>query len=121
MKTTSLDMLLSGKRENCLITDRIIRVLHYVRVHAGLASSLHRVFLFIYFFYEINNTIYIQIYLYPYPADFQTRPNFKTVQAMTTKISDLTSYCKQADLFVFVLSPLHEFWPYFADKCMVNR
>ena len=92
--------LFSGRRENYLINDRILRVLHRVR-----SNSLYRGF----FLNEINNTISIQIYLYPNPAAFQTRPNFKTVEAMTAKISDLTSYCKQADLFVFVLRSLYEF------------
>ena len=74
MKTTSLDMSRSGKRENYLITDRILRVLHYVRMYTGLPTAVvpsTEVFFYYYFFYEIYNTISIQIYLYPNPAAFQ--------------------------------------------------
>lgn len=78
MKTISLDMLsldmfLTGKRENYVIIDRILRVLHHVRMYTGLPNSLYRVFFF--FFNEINNTISIQIYFYPNPVAFQARPN----------------------------------------------
>ena len=76
MKTSSLDML-SSRRENYLIIDRILRVLTQVPMYSGLPSSLYRVFLFLkfvkfilfiyyynyyyYFFNEINNTISIQV------------------------------------------------------------
>ena len=102
MKTISLDMLLTGRRENYLIIDMILRVLHHVRMYTGLPNSLYRVF------FKIKLTIQ-----YPFKYTFiQTQPLFTqglTVQAMTAKISDLTSYCKQADLFVFILNPLNEF------------
>ena len=77
MKTFSLGMLLSGRRENYLIIERILRVYIMYAYTPGCLVPFTEFYycyyyfmLSLFFFYEINNTISIQIYLYPNEAAF---------------------------------------------------